>query len=74
MCLHSSNPVKEWSEELKGPKMNPHGDHLFNIREDAKRELLSEEMASQLHRTIAQFLFLCLRTRPDIQTAVPFSL
>ena len=29
-------------------------------------------MASQFHRTTAQMLFLCLRARPDVQTAVSF--
>ena len=64
--------LKEWPEELKGHRINPHGDHLFTVRADDERELLSEEMASQFHRTTAQLLFLCLRARLDIQTAVSF--
>ena len=64
--------IEEWPEELKGHKVNPHGDHLFNIRADKDRELLPEEMVSQFHRTTAQLLLLCLRARPDIQTAVSF--
>ena len=66
--------LEEWPEELKGYTPNPHQDHLFEIRadDDPKKELLNKEMASQFHRTTAQMLFLCLRARPDIQTAVSF--
>merc|ERR1711966_624925 len=70
--------LEEWPEELKGYMYiltpNPHQDHLFEVRadDDPKREPLNEEMASQFHRTTAQLLFLCLRARPDIQTAVSF--
>ena len=56
----------------QGSKINPHSDNLFTIREDEDRELLPEELASQFHRTVAQLLFLCMRARPDIQTAVSF--
>ena len=45
---------------------------MFTVRADDERGLVSEEMASKFHRTTAQLLFLCLRARPDIQTAVSF--
>ena len=64
--------LEEWPEELRGSKINPHSDNLFTIQEDEDRELLPEELASQFHRTAAQLLFLCMRARPDIQTAVSF--
>ena len=65
---------EELPKELKGYTPNPHQDHLFEVRadDDPKKDLLNEEMASQFHRTTAQLLFLCLRARPDIQTAVSF--
>ena len=72
MIKYLQEVFKEWPEELRGHKVNPHWDHLFAVREDAERELLSEEMVSQFHCTTAQLLFLCLRARPDIQTAVSF--
>ena len=52
----------------------PHQEHLFKVRadDDPKEELLGDEMASQFHRITAQLLFLCLRARPDIQTAVSY--
>jgi hypothetical protein len=66
--------IEEWPEELKGYTSHPHQDHLFEVRADGdpKKALLNEEMASQFHRTTAQLLFMCLRARPDVQTAVSF--
>ena len=72
MIKYLTKVLEEWPEELRGSKINPHSDFLFNIREDDDRELLPEELASQFHRTVAQLLFLCMRARPDIQTAVSF--
>ena len=70
MIKYLTTCLEEWPEELRGSKINPHSDNLFTIREDEDRELLPEELASQFHRTVAQLLFLCMRARPDIQTAV----
>ena len=72
MIKYLQEVIKKWPEVLKGSKVNPHGDHLFTVREDEERELLPEEMACQFHRTTVQLLFLCLRARPDIQTPVSF--
>ena len=44
MIKYLSQMIKEWPEELKGHKVNPHTDHLFTIRNDDDRELLPEEM------------------------------
>ena len=72
MIKYLQEVIKEWPEVLKGSKGNPYGDHLFNVREDGERKLLPEEMANQFHLTMAQLLFLCLRTRSDMQTTVSF--
>ena len=66
MIKYLQEVLEEWPEELKGYKVNPIGDYLFAAREDAERELLSEDMASQFYRTAAQLLFIYLRARPDI--------
>ena len=74
MIKHLDAMLEERPEELKGYMPNPHQDHLFEVRadDDPKKEPLNEEMASQFHRTTAQMLFMCLRARPDVQTAVSF--
>jgi hypothetical protein len=42
MIKYLQEVIKEWPEVLKGHKVNPHGDHLFTVREDDERELLRE--------------------------------
>ena len=64
--------IDEFPEVLRGTKACPAGDNLFKVREDEDRELLSEEMDKNFHRTVAQLLFLCKRARPDIETLVSF--
>ena len=64
--------IKEWPEQLKNTKVCPANDNLFVIRDEENRELLNEELAMQFHRTTAQLLFLTMRARPDVQTAVSF--
>ena len=75
MIKYLSVMFKEWPEKLKGYTLNPHSNHLFNIRpyDGSKKEFLSEEIAAQFHCTTAQLLFLCSRARPNIQTAPSFS-
>ena len=57
-------------ELIKKRKSSPAADHLFKVR--AKGKLLDEERKSTFHTTVAQCLFLCPRSRADIQTAVAF--
>ena len=72
MIKYLQKIIEEWPEELTSTKVNPANDNLFTIRDDKDRELLPPEMASQFHRTTAQLLFLTMRARPDVQTAVSF--
>ena len=72
MIRYLQKVIDEFPEVLRGTKACPAGDNLSNVREDEDRELLSEEMAKQFHRTVAQLLFLCKRARPDIETLVSF--
>ena len=62
--------IEEFPEVIKGTISSPAGDHLFNVREDADRKLLPEKQARQLHRTVAQLLFLCKQARPNIEPLV----
>ena len=72
MIKYLQKIIEEWPEQLTATKTNPASDHLFTVRDEKDQELLPAEMASQFHRTTAQLLFLCMRARPDIQTAVSF--
>ena len=46
MIKYLTKVLKEWPEELRGSKINPHSDLSFTIREDDDRELLPKELAS----------------------------
>ncbi len=52
--------------------MTPVHDQLFDIRDKMEAIELSKEQALAFHHTVAQLLFMAMRTRRDIQTAVAF--
>ena len=72
MIKYLQKIIEEFPETLRGTKVSPMRDNLFEIREEEDRKLLPEEQASQCHRTVAKCLFLCMRARPDVQTLVSF--
>lgn len=63
--------LKDSPEVIKGKSATPAADHLFKIREDGGKKL-PEEKVQAFHTSVAQVLFLCQRTRPDILTPVSF--
>ena len=65
--------IKAFPEIIKSTAETPAAEHLFQTRDgDPAQELLREEQARAFHHTVAQLLFLAMRARPDIQTAVAF--
>ena len=63
----------DFPEEIKSTHETPAADHLFKTRDDdPERKVLPEEQAQAFHHTVAQLLFMCMRARPDIETAVSF--
>ena len=48
----------------------PAANHLFDVRDDVK--ILEEQHAIKFHNMVAKGLFLCKRSRLDIQTAIAF--
>ena len=52
--------------------MNPYLDYLYTIRDNDDQELPATELALHFHQTVAQLLFLCMRSRPDIQALLSF--
>ena len=59
-------------EEIKTTTATPAADHLFNIREEGDAKYLEEDKADAFHSVVAMLLFLCMRARRDVQTAVSF--
>ena len=73
MIPYVDSIIKEFPELIDKTSPTPAADYLFKIREDKDPDkLLDEERAMAFHRTVAQLLFLCMRARRDIQTAVAF--
>ena len=72
MIKYLQNIIMEFPETPRGTKASPASDNLFEIKEKADRKLLPEEQASQVHRTVAQLLFVCMRAKPNVQTLVFF--
>ena len=61
MIKYLHEVIEEFPEVLRLTKASPSGDHLFTVREDGEIKFLPEEQARQLHRTVANLLFLCKR-------------
>ena len=61
-------------EKITTTAETPAAEHLFKVAEgdDHTSKILPEEQAQAFHHTVAQLLFLCMRARPDIQTALSF--
>ena len=47
-------------------------EHLFTLHDEKYRKLFPEYQAQHFHHTVAQLLFLCMISRPDIQPLVTF--
>ena len=71
MMEYIEQVLEETPESLmKGSAATPAASHLFTVGDD--REKLSSEDAEIYHHLVAKVLYLCKRTRPDLQTAVSF--
>jgi len=64
--------INDFPEEVRGQAATPAGDHLFDVRAESERKLLSEEWAQAFHHAVAQLLFVMIRCRRDLFTAVSF--
>ena len=62
--------INDFPDEDTKTATTPAAAHLFQVRDDVK--VLSKSDAVTFHNMTARGLFLCKRSRPDIQTAVAF--
>ena len=72
MIKYLQKVIEEFPELIEKTTACPGTDNLFKVRDEEDREILSEEMAKQFHRTTAQLLFLCKQARPDVETLISF--
>jgi hypothetical protein len=72
MTKYLQNVIKDFPEVIMGRAATPVVDHLFNVRNKKEARAPEEERELAFHHTIAQLLFMSMRARQDIQTAVAF--
>ena len=63
--------IVDFLEETKRTSSTPAANHLFKVKEDGGKKL-PEEQVQAFQSTVAQLLFLCERTQPDIRLPVSF--
>jgi len=56
--------------DMGGTAKMPAENHLFNVNDGAKK--MTHDKAELFHHVVAKLLYLCRRTRQDIQTAAAF--
>jgi hypothetical protein len=66
--------LDDFPQQIGGPLESPAAPYLFDIRpdDDSTKAILSETESQHFHHAVAQLLFLCMRSRRDIQTPVSF--
>ena len=62
-------PYYDEVKKLK-PVATPAAEHLFEVNK--KSDKICKQKAEEFHTTVAKGLFLCKRTRPDLQPTIPF--
>ncbi len=64
--------INGFMEDIHGSASTPTGENLFQVRDKEERVTLDDKRAQYFHSTVAQLLFVTMRCRRDIQTAVVF--
>ncbi len=66
MIEYLKNVTSLFPELIVRKAATPAADHLFNVRDKGKAELLERERALAFHHTVALILFMSTRARQDI--------
>jgi hypothetical protein len=72
MITYTSKILTDFPKPITTSCATPVADYLFTVCNESEAKFLPEAQAQAFHHTVAQLLFLCKRTRQDIQTAVSF--
>eukprot|EP00957_Ditylum_brightwellii_P019864 1498822-Ditylum_brightwellii.AAC.1 len=68
MTSYVQEIIKDFPEVIQGIAATPAAEHLFQVNKEGTP--LEERMARQFHASTSKLLFLCKRSRPDLQTTV----
>jgi Reverse transcriptase (RNA-dependent DNA polymerase)/Zinc knuckle len=73
MIGYIKETLKGLPDDMGGTACTPATDDLFDVSQgDSTTALLDKDRAEMFHHNVAKLLFLCKRTRPDVQTAISF--
>ena len=72
MIKYTGKILISFPENIIGISVSPSVEHLFKVRDDKDTKYLPEEQAQSFHHTTAQLLFICSRSRRNIETTVAF--
>eukprot|EP00957_Ditylum_brightwellii_P101279 7717577-Ditylum_brightwellii.AAC.1 len=70
MVKYTKKVVETFPEKIEGSVTTPAANHLFEVNKKCSK--LPEEKGRVYHTTTAKLIFLCKRSRQDIQTVVVF--
>jgi len=70
MCEYVKKLVEDAPDDMAGVTKTPAGNHLFTTNPECDK--FPEKTAQVFHHIVAKLLYLCKRTRQDIQTAMAF--
>ncbi len=72
MINYTKKVLEDFPKAIITSCATPAANHLFTVQGKKEAKFLPKEQAQAFHHTVPQLLFLCKRTRRDIQTAVSF--
>ena len=72
MVLYVQSIIKVFPKQIMSTANAPAAEYLFDVREDTKSIKLSGTQAIDFHHNVTKLLFICNRTRHEIQTPIMF--
>ena len=72
MCEYVTKMIESFPYGEVKMATTPAANHLFQVRDEVK--VLDEDRAIKFHNMVAKGLFLCKKSRLNIQTAIAFLL
>ncbi len=64
--------VEGFMKDIHGSASTPAGENLFQVQDEEHRVKLDEKRAQCFHSMVAKLLFVTMKCRRDIQTAMSF--
>ena len=73
MIPYTDTIFEDFPEAITKSAPSPHTNNLFKVRDEEEATFLPKKTGRDVfHHTVTQLLFLAMRARRDIQTAISF--